>query len=307
MKQTIRLGTRGSKLAMTQTHWVAARLADQHPGLEVIVELVRTTGDRVQNRPLAELGVIGAFTRELDQALLEGRVDVAVHSLKDVPTEGAEGICLAAIPEREDPRDAFIGKDGVKLDALPEGAVVGTGSLRRQAMLALQRPDIETKEIRGNIDTRLRILRDSDQLQGIVLALAGVRRVGLEDVVTEVLGPPDWLPAPGQGALAITTRSNDDTARELVAVLEDRATRAAVTAERAVLERLGGGCHVPIGTYAVVDAEHLTLEALVADPAGTRVIRDSDEGPSEEAEAIGTRLGDWLLSMGAAKILADEI
>lgn len=304
MKRAIRLGTRGSKLATTQTHWVADRLVERHPGLEVTIELVRTTGDQVQDRPLGDLGVVGAFTRELDQALVEGRVDAAVHSLKDVPTEGAEGICVAAVPEREDPRDAFIGKDGVKFADLPKGAVVGTGSLRRQAMLALQRPDLETEELRGNIDTRLRLLRESDRLQGIVLALAGVRRLGLEGVVTEVLGPPDWLPAPGQGALAITTRNGDGRARELVAALEDRASRAAVTAERAVLERLGGGCHVPIGTFALVQDEHLAVEGLVADPTGTRVIRGFEEGVAGHAEAIGIRLGERLLSMGAVEILA---
>jgi hydroxymethylbilane synthase len=295
------IGTRGSKLALWQTNWVAGRLAERFPGLKVEIEVIKTTGDRIQDVPLSQIGDKGLFTKELDRALLDGRADLAVHSLKDVPTTLTEGIVVAAIPEREDPRDAFIGKDGLTFRGLPEGGRVATGSLRRRAQLAALRPDILIEDLRGNIDTRLRTLRESKTLHGIILALAGVRRLSLTDAVTEILGPPDWLPAPGQGAIAIATR--DDAVREFAAALDHPETHCAVVAERAVLARLEGGCHVPMGAFARIEQDQLLLDAFVADLNGLRVVRDRRHGDLAEAERIGTESGSHLIEHGGAEIL----
>lgn len=287
-----------------QTQWVAERLGELCRGLAVDVHVVKTTGDRVQARPLAEIGVTGVFTKELDHALLERRIDVAVHSLKDVPTTPAQGVCLAAIPEREDPRDAFVGKDGLPFNELPAGAQVGTGSLRRRALLLALRADLKPHDIRGNIDTRLRKLCESTTLAGIILALAGVRRLGLGNEVTGLFDISHWLPAPGQGALAIASRTDDGRVRKIVAALDHPPTRAATTAERAVLERLGGGCHAPIGAYAQVQKGRLVLDGFIADPSGGRLVRRREVGEPEEAHMVGSRLGERLLAMGGTEILA---
>lgn len=299
--KTLRIGTRGSKLALWQTHWVAARLTEHFPDLHIEIETIKTTGDRIQDIPLAKIGDKGLFTKELDRALLDGQVDLVVHSLKDIPTETVEGIVIAAIPEREDPRDAFIGKDGLRFKDMATGDRVATGSLRRRALVQAVRPDIELTDLRGNIDTRLRTLENSKDLHGIILALAGVRRLELAHHVTEILGPPDWLPAPGQGALAITTR--DDDVRGQVAVLNHELTRQTVTAERAVLAQLGGGCHVPMGAYASIEDGSLTLDAFVADLGGAKMVRHRHHGAPERAEPIGTETGDYLLAHGGAEII----
>ena len=303
MLKTLRIGTRGSKLALWQTNWVAARLGERFPDLKIEIEIIKTTGDRILDVPLAKIGDKGLFTKELDVALLDGRADLAVHSLKDVPTTLTDGIVIAAIPEREDPRDAFIGKDGLTFRELPQGAHVATGSLRRRAQLAALRPDVVIEELRGNVDTRLRTLRESKTLHGIILALAGVRRLSLTEAVTEVLQPPEWLPAPGQGAIAIATR--DDEARDFAAALDHPETHCAVTAERAVLARLEGGCHVPMGAFARIENEQLLLEAFVADLSGTRVVRDRRRGGFAAAERMGTESGSHLIEQGGAEILAE--
>lgn len=303
MTGTIRIGTRGSKLALTQTQWVAARLAECCPGVNTEIVIVKTTGDQVQDVPLANMGVKGIFTKELDLALLEGRVDLAVHSLKDRPVGPTEGLVLAAIPEREDPSDAFVGRVHRSLAELPSGTVVGTGSLRRRAQLLALRPDLQTTELRGNVDTRLLKLRESEELGGIILACAGVKRLGLADVVTEVLDPAVWLPAPGQGALAIAARADDASACGVAKALDHPPTRAAVTAERVLLARLGGGCHVPIGAYARIEDGRLALRGFVATAEGKHVLRGDKEGPVEEAERIGDELGVLLLERGATEIL----
>ena len=301
MAKTLRIGTRGSKLALWQTQWVAACLTEHFPDIHIEIETIKTTGDNIQDIPLAKIGDKGLFTKELDRALLDGQVDLVVHSLKDVPTETVEGIVIAAIPEREDPRDAFIGKDGLRFEDMAVGACIATGSLRRRAQVQAMRPDIELAGLRGNIDTRLRTLENSKDLHGIILALAGVKRLGLSHHVTEILGPPDWLPAPGQGALAIAAHDEDVCA--LISVLDHDRTRWSVTAERAVLARLGGGCHVPMGAYASIEEGPLVLDAFVASLNGAKIIRHRHRGAPERAERIGTETGDYLLAHGGAEII----
>ena len=304
MNKGLRIGTRGSQLALWQANWTAGRLRALCPDVDVDIKIIKTIGDTVQDRPLALIGVKGAFTRELDRALVGGEVDVVVHSLKDVPTEPAEGIVLAAVPEREDARDVFVGKNVRRVVDLPLGAQVGTGSLRRRAQLQAMRPDLEITDLRGNIDTRLRKLLESNTLEGIILAAAGVTRLGLLERVTEYLACADWLPAPGQGALGITVRDGDGEAAAVVALLDDPGSHAAVSAERALLARLEGGCHVPVGAYAQLGAGTLLLDGLVADPDGSRVVRATKGGAPEDAAALGKDLAETLLSKGGGEILA---
>jgi hydroxymethylbilane synthase len=304
VKDRVVIGTRGSQLALWQANWVSDRLRELRPGLTVELQIVKTIGDQIQDRPLEAIGVRGAFTKELDHALLEGSVDLVVHSLKDVPTEPAEGTIIASVPLREDPRDAFIGKGVAHFEELPQGAVIATGSLRRQAQIKVVRPDISVEGLRGNIDTRLRKLRESATLHGIILARAGVKRLGLEQHVTQILELRDWLPAPGQGALGIATRARDVDSMAVAMLLDDAASHAAVDAERALLARLEGGCHVPIGTYASVNGEHLSLDALVASPDGTNHVRDKIAGGVSEASALGLKLAERLLENGGRAILA---
>jgi len=244
------------------------------------------------------------FTKELDHALLEGVVDLVVHSLKDLPTVSTEGIAIAAIPEREDARDAFIGKRGVRLAELPKGASVGTGSLRRRAQLLAIRPDLRPVEIRGNIDTRLRKLELSDQNSAIILAAAGLRRLGLDDVITEYLDFDQWLPAPGQGALAIACRPDDAPVSRIAASLDNADVHAAVTAERALLARIEGGCHVPVGAYARITRGTLMLDAIVAAIDGAQIVRRQLKGEPADAWQIGELLAVRLLAEGGADILA---
>ncbi len=304
MNKVLRIGTRGSKLALWQANWVAARLGERWPDIRFEIHVIKTAGDQIQDRPLDQIPVLGVFTKELDNALLAHEIDLAVHSMKDRPTDTPEGIAIAAIPERADPRDAFIGKQAAHLCDLPLNAVVGTGSLRRQAQALAIRPDLTTTALRGNIDTRLRKLAESDSLGGIILALAGVHRLSLEKHVTEILDLPQWLPAPAQGALAITARTGDVEVAEVVSAIEDADTRAAATSERALLARLGGGCHVPVGAYAQVHAQRISLSGLIADPDGSHVLRDTVEGPIEQAEALGAQLGKILLERGGADIMS---
>ena len=303
MLKTLRIGSRGSKLALWQAHWVAGLLTERFPGMGIAIETIKTTGDRIQDVPLAKIGDKGLFTKELDRALLDGRVDLVVHSLKDVPTAPVDGIVLAAIPEREDPRDAFIGKDGQRFGDLPAGAYVATGSLRRRAQVLALRPDIQLADLRGNIDTRLRTLKESKNLHGIILALAGVKRLGLAHEVTEVFEPPAWLSAPGQGALGIATRPGE--VQDLAAHLDHAVTRCAVAAERAVLARLEGGCTVPMGAYALIENGALTVDAFVADLSGSMAVRDHRCGSPDRAKQLGTETGDFLLAHGGAEILRD--
>ena len=304
-----RLGTRGSRLALTQSRWVAAALeADGDPGpkVDVEVEIIRTVGDDSLERPLHEIGGQGLFTRELDEALLSERVDLAVHSLKDLPTAQPAGLCIAATPTRVDPRDVLVGPLGgqITLASLKKDAVVGTSSLRRLALLQAFRRDVIPRTIRGNVDTRLRKL-DEGQFDAIILAAAGLTRLGLAGRASEWLERTSWLPAPGQGALAVVTRADDAETRQLVEALNDPESFAAVTAERTFLEALGGGCQVPIGALGIPYDESIRLWGLVASPDGRRVVRGDVSGGLTDPQALGHALADLLRERGAEAILAE--
>jgi hydroxymethylbilane synthase len=300
--RTLRIGTRGSKLARWQSDWVAARLRDA--GVAVQIVEIATSGDVQQQGPVASLGGLGVFTKEIQSALLAGDVDLAVHSLKDLPTQTVGGLILAAVPPRENPADALVSTSGMSLAELPAGARVGTGSLRRRAQLLHLRPDLVMLDVRGNVDTRLRKL-DAGEYDAIVLAAAGLRRLGWAERVTEMLAPPRMLPAPGQGALAIECRADDQAAMSAVATLDDGATRRAVMAERTALAVLHGGCSAPVGAWGRAVGNDLRLDALVAEVNGLRVLRAHaaiDEGQS--ADDLGRRVADDLLAQGAAAFLA---
>jgi hydroxymethylbilane synthase len=302
MSDPIRLGTRASALATTQARWVGDRLAAAL-GREVELVEITTEGDR-NGRPLAELGGTGVFVAALREALLDGRVDVAVHSLKDLPTAPAKGITLAAIPQREDPRDVVVARDGLTLGELPLGSRVGTSSSRRGAQVLALGLGLEITDIRGNVDSRIRKVREG-AYDAVILARAGLARLGRLDEATEVLDPLLMLPAPGQGALAVETREVDDLARDC-AVLDDPHTRAAVTAERAVLATLEGGCASPIGALAEVvegDAgEELWVRATALSPDGTLAVRMSATGDPADAAGVGDRLAGLMLDEGAGQL-----
>jgi hydroxymethylbilane synthase len=289
------IASRGSQLALWQARWVQQQLEKLgHPSR---IEIIKTTGDRITDVPLAQVGGKGLFTKEIEEALLDGRADLAVHSLKDLPTELPPGLHLAATPEREDPRDAIVGKP---LAGLTRGAKVGTSSLRRSAQLRQARPGLVIEPVRGNLDTRLRKL-DQGQYDAILLAAAGLKRLGWQDRIAEILSPDVVCPAVGQGALAIETAAGPgfDACRPL----DHPPTRAAVTAERALLGALGGGCQVPIGAYATVSEGRLRLLSVVVSPDGADLVRDQAEGPASDAERIGRELAEALLAAGADRIL----
>jgi hydroxymethylbilane synthase len=288
------IGSRGSQLALWQAHHIESAL--QAAGHETRIEIIRTTGDRITDVALSKVGSKGLFTKELEDALLDGRIDVAVHSLKDMPTALPEGLIIAAVPEREDPRDAIIGK---RLDELAPGARVGTSSLRRAAQLPRS---LVVEPVRGNLDTRLRKM-DEGQYDAIVLAAAGLRRLGWADRIAEILPVEVMCPAVGQGALAIETR-RDGEAAAACRQLEDADTRSAVDAERALLAALGGGCQVPIGAYAQIVEDRLVLTAMVASPDGNRIVRAAGEAARSEARQVGRQVAAELRRQGAAELLA---
>ena len=290
------IASRGSQLALWQARWVQAQLAAL--GRDSVIEIIRTTGDKITNVPLAKVGGKGLFTKEIEEALLDGRADLAVHSLKDLPTELPAGLALAAVPEREDPHDAILGK---RLTELPQGARVGTSSLRRAAQLRNLRPDLALESVRGNLDTRLRKL-DEGQFDAIVLAAAGLKRLGWAKRIAEILPSSVMCPAVGQGALAIETREAG-AGREAGAALDHAETHQSVTAERGLLAALGGGCQVPIGAHATVDGGRVRLLGLVASPDGAEIVRGQSQGAASEAEALGRALGAELLARGARRIL----
>jgi hydroxymethylbilane synthase len=290
------IGSRGSQLALWQANWIAGQLGAL--GLESRIEIIKTTGDKITGVPLAKVGTKGLFTKEIEEALLAGAIDLAVHSLKDLPTDLPAGLLVAAVPEREDPLDALV---GARLAALPPGARIGTSSLRRSAQLRHLRPDLVVESVRGNIDTRLRKL-DEGRFQAILLASAGLKRLGWHERIGEILPPEVMCPAVGQGALAVETRESGP-ALDICRRFDHAATRLAVIAERAVLRSLGGGCQVPIGAHAVVSDVRLSLRAVAADPDGTRLIVDSIEGEAAAAERLGNELGVRLLDAGAREIL----
>ncbi|MFL6213780.1 MAG: hydroxymethylbilane synthase [Blastocatellia bacterium] len=305
MKQ-ITIGTRGSKLALWQTNWVKGELERLHPGLHVNIEIISTKGDRVLDVSLPKLGEQGKglFTKELEEAIHERRVDLAVHSLKDLPTELPAGLHIGAISAREDVRDALVARTGITgFSDLPHSALVGTSSLRRQSQIRAVRPDLRLEPIRGNVDTRLRKL-DDGEFDAIILAAAGLHRLGFGGRITEHLDMELVLPAVGQGALAIETRSDDAAVNEIVSKLNHKATQLACRAERAFLQGLGGGCLVPIAAHAEIDDTTLTLKGLVASTDGSEAVRGNVAGPSQEAERLGHQLADALIAQGADQILA---
>lgn len=299
----IRVATRGSLLALTQTGMVVDMLKETNPGLAFELQTFKTVGDKVLDVALSQIGSKGLFTKELEEALLDGRADLAVHSLKDMPTELPPGLVLGCIPEREDPRDVVITRDATPFEELPAGALVGTSSLRRVAQLRAQRPDLQYVPIRGNVDTRLRKLEEG-QVDALVMAAAGLHRAGFAAKITEYLDPAYCLPAPGQGALAIEIRESDARIGQIVSRIHDTATALEVMAERALLARLEGGCQVPIAAHAVFDRGHLHLEGLIASPDGSRVIRYEAEGDAGRARTLGQQVAEWLLAHGGQEILA---
>lgn len=297
---TLRIATRKSKLALWQAEWVSSMLRELHPGLAIELVHVVTKGDKILDVPLAQVGGKGLFVKEIEDALLEGRADIAVHSMKDVPAELPPGLHLPVICEREDPRDAWC-SGGVTLDALPAGAVIGTSSLRRQVQLKARRSDIELKMLRGNVDTRLRKLQDGEY-DAIVLAAAGLKRLEVADRITAFLETTEMLPAVGQGAVGIESRSDDAATNALIAPLAHHDTIVCVRAERAFLARLEGGCQVPIACHAVVEGDDIWLRGLIGDEDG-RLVRDERRGPRATAETMGIELADALLAAGGKEIL----
>jgi hydroxymethylbilane synthase len=301
----LRIGTRGSQLALYQANWVKEKLIQSHPSLKVTLITIKTTGDKIQDAPLAKIGGKGLFVKEIEEALIQERIDLAVHSIKDVPTELPERLHLCAITKREDPRDVFISKDGTLLKDLPQKAKIGTSSLRRQAQLLHFRGDFEPIPLRGNLDTRLKKL-ERMSLDGIVLALAGVKRLGFEAKITEVIPIEISLPAIGQGALGIETRKGDKGVEERVNLLNDPESAFAISAERAFLKKLEGGCQVPIAAFAKMIDSNLRMDGLVGTTDGKRLIKHHLEGPVDKAESLGTQLAEILLGKGAKEIL-DEV
>ncbi len=293
------IGSRASRLALWQAGWVKERI--ETGGRPARIEVIHTSGDRILDRPLASLGGKGVFVKEIEEALLAGSIDLAVHSLKDLPTAQPVGLRIACVPERADPHDVLIARGAPALEGLRQGAVVGTGSPRRACQIRSLRPDITVKDLRGNIDTRLGKLQRGDY-DAIVLALAGVRRLGAE-VEGHVLDFEEMLPAVGQGALAVETRSDDPDSAAVLAPLHDPATACAVEAERAFLRGLGGGCQAPIAAVAEVSGDRLLLRGLVGDPEGRRVVRHRLEGDAADPEAAGAALAEVLLAQGAAELV----
>ena len=304
MKLTI--GSRGSQLALWQSEWAKAKLASVNPDLEIEVQVIKTTGDANLAASFSEIGSKGVFTKEVDAALLAGETDFSVHSLKDLPTTLPDGLSLTAVSPREDVRDALC-SDGRVLSELPEGARVATSSLRRQALLRSMRADIELLPLRGNVDTRLRKLTEDDRLDAIVLAAAGLRRLGLERNLTEALDPGAFTPAAAQGVMGIVSRTGDQTTNDLLQALEDASSRAAVTAERTALGELGGGCKIPFGAWARVVEGGFVLDGVVAHPETGHLVRASIEGDEGEAEEMGKSLAEVLKQNGADHILREVL
>mgnify|MGYP001221117433 FL=1 len=298
------LGTRGSKLALCQSEWFQSKIQEVAPEVRVTLRKIQTSGDKIVDVPLAKIGGKGLFVKEIEDALLACDIDFAVHSMKDVPAQLPDGLDILCVPPREDARDAFISREGCSFQSLPIGATVGTASLRRQAQLLHARPDLKITMLRGNLDTRLRKLKEG-QFDAIILAAAGLHRLGWAQTITEYLSPILSLPAIGQGALGIEGRANDDFVRSILLRLNDQATHTTVTAERAFLHRLEGGCQVPIAAHATLFDNDLVLEGLVASVDGKTVIRDQITGTHQEAYSLGVQLADRLLSRGGDKILRE--
>jgi len=298
----IRIGTRGSKLALRQSEWIKEQLEMRHSGIRVDLIKIKTTGDKILDTPLSKIGGKGLFVKEIEEALLESRVDVAVHSMKDVPAQLPEDLMLSTFPPREDPSDALIAEGECRLDQLPKGANVGTSSLRRGAQLLHFRPDLKLVPLRGNVDTRLNKLK-SENLQAIILATAGLNRLGLSNVITQTIPFHQLLPAVGQGALGLEVRRGDQGTIDLLDFLNHEETQTAVAAERAFLKTLEGGCQVPIAGFAQVNGDTLSFEGLVAELDGSKIYKETVTGRRDEAEAIGIKAAQTLLASGGGDVL----
>jgi hydroxymethylbilane synthase len=304
MAASLTIGTRGSQLALWQANWTKSALEKAHPDLAVDLAVIKTKGDKIQDVPLAKIGGKGLFVKEIEEALLDGRIDLAVHSMKDMPGDIPPGLCIGPVPERELPLDVLITANWQKLADLDKGALIGTSSLRRAAQLLHARPDIRIVPLRGNLDTRLRKL-DKGLMDTIVLAAAGVRRLGLEKRVTEYLDPSQMLPAVAQGALCIEIRESDPETEALVRILDHPETRTVVLGERAFLHRLEGSCQIPVAGHGSLKNGRFTLEGLVANLDGTVVLRESAAGRADQALEIGIELAERLLARGADHILQE--
>lgn len=304
MRSTIRIATRKSPLALWQAHFVQSRLQQLYPQLRVELLPMSTKGDKILDSPLAKVGGKGLFVKELEQAILAGDADIAVHSMKDVPVEFPDGLGLSIICERDDPRDAFVSSRFPSLAELPAGSRVGTSSLRRQCQLRASRPDLQILDLRGNVNSRLAKL-DGGEYDAILLAAAGLKRLGLQERITTLLPPEQSLPANGQGAVGIECRLDDDELLTLLAPLEHLPTRQRVLAERAMNRALQGGCQVPIGAYAELEGDQLWLRGLVGSPDGRQVLHAECRGAASEPEALGQALADQLLAQGAARLLTE--
>lgn len=304
MTEIVRIATRRSPLALWQAEFVRSSLIALHPGIKVELVKMVTQGDKILDTPLAKVGGKGLFVKELETGMLRGDADMAVHSMKDVPVAFPDGLHLGVICEREDPRDAFVSNEFKDIKSLPQGAIVGTSSLRRQCQLRSWRPDLQIKDLRGNVNTRLGKL-DHSEYDAIILASAGLKRLGFEERIQQFLDPEISLPAVGQGAVGIECRVNDDRINELIAPLNHEETQICVLAERAMNERLEGGCQVPIAGYAILEYGQLKMRGLVGRPDGKQVVRGEIEGPRKAAVQLGTALADDLLSRGAGEILKE--
>lgn len=299
----LRIGTRASQLALWQANWTKSQLEQRYPGIVVELVKIKTMGDKILDVPLAQVGGKGLFVKEIEEAMLRGEIDLAVHSMKDVPTEFPEGLGLVVTTEREDPRDAFIA-DGITFSQLRQGARIGTSALRRQAQLLKARPDLEMVIIRGNVETRIRKLKE-DNLDAVILAAAGLNRLGFTDVISELLSTDFSIPAIGQGALGLECRLDDKATIEALSFLNHADTAAAVAAERALLKRCEGGCQVPIAAHGTVTNGTLTLVGFIASVDGKQTVRDTISGTANEAVALGTQLAERLLAAGGKQILED--
>jgi hydroxymethylbilane synthase len=296
------IGSRGSALALTQTTWVRERILDRFPDAEVTIKIIKTSADKDQTTSIRAGSSIGVFVKEIEQALLSGEIDMAVHSMKDLPTQIPEELTIAAVPEREDAHDILISRDSKKLAGLAPNSLIGTGSIRRQAQLLALRPDLKIADIRGNIDTRLKKLK-SGSYDALILAFAGLNRLGLQDEISDILDFEEMLPAPGQGALAIETRKNDRYVTSIASALNHEPSFAAVLAERAFLQQMGGGCNVPVAAYAHTTRDLITIDGLVASPDGTQIIRDSVQNKLGSAEEAAVALANAILARGGRAIL----
>lgn len=304
MKANLIIGTRQSLLALWQSNHIASLLRKQYPDCQVTLKKIVTKGDRILDVPLAQIGGKGLFTKEIETELLDGTVDLAVHSLKDMPTVLPEGLCLTAITTRANVGDAFVSNKYASFNELPQGAVLGTSSLRRKAQLLSVRPDLKIVDLRGNVDTRLRKL-DEGQMDAIILAAAGLERLGHADRIREIIPTTVCLPAVGQGALAIECRSDNKEVRDMLAFLNDLPTKQATDAERAFLGLIEGGCQVPIGVHAEVENNNVKIEAVIASLDGSKVLRNNITGPAVNAADLGRKLGQQMLAEGGEQILAD--